>query len=1152
MPTIAHWKQDFLDRRGLDSPTSRPLYTYRVTTDEFSELEAMLHERVSAYLRFSTLGDAVRRADSFPALFVLYAAEWWRRRYDGTGFSWDPILKTIGVPADSWSQAQRSECVERGFREWKLRLSDAHGLRFLGSIAFQGGLPMQLLGMARGTIGRVLGRVLQLASSGTTDAREIQEWVRSLSTYLPNAYRQTEVFVLLAEVVVVVLRLKDAAQLTDADSAIDQLDQSVPNWRDSFPLPVEDDQAKGLIEQLIRDVAGRVVRQVQHIVVERKLEANDEDLWSLRSDIALPEYLDATALGSLFGIDPQDLTRTPTLRFIRNDKSTDVSLRKLAGQERFRVERRPLVCRDDVASAEHSMQLLTSTGQSHHKEISRGEALDAELPWIFEASSDTTSSYRLARQGSGSITGLTGLLCTPANWTVRAREGALLERKGTWPDGSRSVWAISGVVRAEGPEGLVYRVKCGQAAASTDQFELRGARIWDTFTHPDRAFRGVPKLYQVSENGFAQAVHGSLAWRVQGGRATQAPEQITGPVTANWALQGESRWRSRVVLLPTNASMAIEPGSDISSGRLRFSNWGLITVTCDTPDVVLQANHEGNTLVVSLSCQGNGNPPEWTVIRALWRGNPDEARIRVPFPAKGVRAIDANGEHLGKNALLAVGKVCGVRMIGFLGDGAHRAELRLKLHRGSSGHPVGEAVQTVKPNAGEGRIEIRLVDHAIEIQRMLAGADALDAYVSVRLSLGSGEHSTLRIARYSLGLERDTKSCEIRLSQESMRQLAPDVIEDLPVYAVRIDAPGEEPLRLAPAFSEGVASGTWEFPAAELLPGPWLIYPGKEAKLVFRPMLWSVSAVNGEVPDGPVLQAEGLPETDDAIGLAMALGISTERNREDALDAVIDRLATNFIDNDWGLVEQLAGLLGHLPMSTLDLWRRFTHSPSGMAALAFRMGGLATDFAERFPNELPFAWETIPLSAWVQSMHAAIDQGEVWYGSERSEIVISKHLDRRIQALASSCPSLRVLLDAARAVATSLINIELAVARQPILDHLFANQLFDGERSRVQQLLRNNADRTWPAAFTEEIASARQNGGAPYFCPVNYGFRDAVINAPVYLALSATGMFSLDLGHDSRVISSIRRVHSFDAEWFAEAFDLTIARCIATGTIQLN
>ena len=288
MHPITEWKREFLSRRDLEHATGRPLYTYRVTADEFAQLESVLKDRLAIYLKIATLGDVARHIDFFPALFVLYAAEWWRRRYDGTGFSWDPILDSVGAPPEGWNQSERSDCIKRGLQEWKLRLSDSHSLRFLGSIAFQGGLPMQLLGAARGNIGKVLSRVLILASSGTVDAREIQEWVKSLATYLPKSYRQAEVFVLLTEVVVTVLRLKEVAKLTNSVGAVERLDQAIPSWRESFPLPVEDEQAKGMIEQLVRDAAGRIIKTVQHICAERRLEPNPDGSWSLRSDITLP------------------------------------------------------------------------------------------------------------------------------------------------------------------------------------------------------------------------------------------------------------------------------------------------------------------------------------------------------------------------------------------------------------------------------------------------------------------------------------------------------------------------------------------------------------------------------------------------------------------------------------------------------------------------------------------------------------------------------------------------------------------------------------------------------------------------------------------------------------------------------------------------
>src|SRR5437867_1024655 len=140
---LTKWQQEFLERRDHSQPTGQPLYSYRMTLSEFEELERMLKEMMSECLPVAPLGLIARKMPFFPSLFVIYAAEWWRRRYDGSGWSWEPIVESLGAPTDGWNQAQRSECVETGLREWHLRLSDIHGCRFLASVAFHGGLSVQ-------------------------------------------------------------------------------------------------------------------------------------------------------------------------------------------------------------------------------------------------------------------------------------------------------------------------------------------------------------------------------------------------------------------------------------------------------------------------------------------------------------------------------------------------------------------------------------------------------------------------------------------------------------------------------------------------------------------------------------------------------------------------------------------------------------------------------------------------------------------------------------------------------------------------------------------------------------------------------------------------------------------------------------------------
>jgi len=173
------WKRRLLQRHGLDRPDARPLYRYRLTMSEFSTLESLLRTSLKGPSMTHHLDAVASQRPGFACLFVLYAAEWWQRQYEGGHWSWEPILKRIGANPDEWSQAQRSECVTRGLRDWGLKPRADGGLRYLGSVAVQGGLPLRLLAEARGSIGQVLGRVVQLARGSRATQRELLAWSAS-------------------------------------------------------------------------------------------------------------------------------------------------------------------------------------------------------------------------------------------------------------------------------------------------------------------------------------------------------------------------------------------------------------------------------------------------------------------------------------------------------------------------------------------------------------------------------------------------------------------------------------------------------------------------------------------------------------------------------------------------------------------------------------------------------------------------------------------------------------------------------------------------------------------------------------------------------------------------------------------------------------
>jgi hypothetical protein len=187
---LGSWRSELFRRRDITGPDRRRLYEYRIDEDEYLSLQRGLRDLLA---QDDSLSHVTRTKLHFPGLFVLYAAEWWRIRYDGSGWSWDPIIQSLGADPSSWTPNERSECVERGLRYWRLERTTAGALRYLRAIALQGGLPLKLLAEERGRLGHVLGRTLNVAKGSNATLETIHGWIESLAASLPKSYRHPDI-----------------------------------------------------------------------------------------------------------------------------------------------------------------------------------------------------------------------------------------------------------------------------------------------------------------------------------------------------------------------------------------------------------------------------------------------------------------------------------------------------------------------------------------------------------------------------------------------------------------------------------------------------------------------------------------------------------------------------------------------------------------------------------------------------------------------------------------------------------------------------------------------------------------------------------------------------------------------------------------------
>lgn len=1103
------WKRKLLSARGLTAPDGRALYAYRLSDAEFAELEGLLREWLSLLLEAHSLSD-LTRLSGFSSLFVLYGAEWWRRRFDGAHWSWDPILQDLGADPDDWSPPQRSEFVRIGLQDWGLKPRAQGGLRFLGSVALQGGLPLRLLAEARGGIGRLLTQVLRLAANSPASQADLLTWVRSLDRLLPKTYRQDAILVLLADVVWIVLALRDEAGLQPGVDALARLDERVPGWRDRFPLPVEDEHAARLIEQLIRDAADSpILRPKASVPVIRRLVAVDEHTWMLESGFDLPDTLPATQLGTLFNIEPSELPRFADFGVRAGDACTTMTARRLAGHDKYRVDRHPFGANGHAAAQEHFFELSASDGHRWTISAPRGEELDEDLPWVF---APDDGGYRLVRQGGGKVAAVDVLVAMPACWTAEAADGASATSTGTLMEPERTVLRIRGVVSLQAQNGLLCTLRTGEAGTREESYVWKGDRLWLDFVHPAMAFRGRPQLYLVGDDGSSSKVGGAPGW---------SPAMNHGPAVARYPASGSIAHRSRLLVLPESADIKVIP-NDARSGTLSFEHWGAASVQVLADGVECAQRRSDDSLALDLSVESGHHAPEQIVIELLWPHTTTSARVRMPFPAKGVRFFDAAGGELTSGALIAAQKLSGSRML--ILTGLANQAITLELQARSGGHA---RIHRLRRPANSLELVVRPIDFAEEIHHLLSMDDSPDARVQMRVRIGGAEQFSIDIARYAAKLERDKEGGYLYCAADAGLSLAD--IDGLRPQAMCLERPGDEVVQLVQvSVAEDGTDRGWAFTSMVREPGCWLIYPAADGSTPFRPTLWRI--------EGDAMAQSTLARTVMVVEAA---------EREAALDDVIAEMAADFQHEGWPELEQLATQIGHLPLATLDLWRRFARSPDAMAALVFRFGGLPGSFIDRFAYELPFAWEAVSYSAWRAAIGNLRTQCKNTFG-EPGKAIFRHHLKSRIETLSARHGALQYLLGIASSCYDDAAREQMTLLR--LVGATSEGKLLGDDDSLVMRLRRTHADDEWPGGANIVLAQARSDDGtAPFLCPERFGYADGAINMPLVVAAHAAQSSTAHWFGNAGSINLLRVHRAFDPEWFDDAYNHTISYCLAQG-----
>jgi hypothetical protein len=248
------WLNHYLthqDRQSLRD-SGQPLYRYGMNDDEYKTLQTALKN--SARLGVAN----ITKISGWNAAFVIYAAEWWQREYDGSSWKWDKIFASFGASNQELTTPERNQLVKNGLHYWHRKVRIINGrTRYLGTIALEGGLPLRQLtndGTNGGWLGAVLKQAIpkyiRLQASGV-DASEI------ISEYdcIPKTYQNPEIYSILGEMVQTVVALKKQYQLHTQTNPVEYLNRNNPAWREQFPLPINDETGLKLLSDMVKTAA---------------------------------------------------------------------------------------------------------------------------------------------------------------------------------------------------------------------------------------------------------------------------------------------------------------------------------------------------------------------------------------------------------------------------------------------------------------------------------------------------------------------------------------------------------------------------------------------------------------------------------------------------------------------------------------------------------------------------------------------------------------------------------------------------------------------------------------------------------------------------------------------------------------------------------
>ena len=1100
----------FLNARGTQQPSGSALFRYRVTEQEFEELSDIVGKAISS--------NGFEQTPGLVPLWFLYAAEWWRRKYDGGNWTWKRIFDSLG--AEVPSHAKRREWVEKGSSYWHLPQYLDHGRKYIGQVVLSGGVPLRLIESADGHISNVLKAVLRRAVPMTPalERAQIRIEVEAFSHMLAETFRQPVLLDLMVELVVVVDALSRQHLRGDIDDPIQVLDKREPTWRERLPMAVDSDAARRLLSGLLREakVAERAAHQPFQL--HRFLAADSAGGKRLALRIEVLSRFPVSQLAQLLGFKEDLLPASFNISLHAGDASRLIARAVVRGSE-VRAEMLLSDLPDSWFTKLVQLQLSRSGETLFTLDLPGCEAPEPGVPWLFE---DSDTLAQLIRVGSCKLRVSSVLALVPKKSIVFSMTNA--EEDLDWPRADSRLVRLSSGDWNIAFGGDNFRVHCGADSDTTESLLWHGKRL-ETASLPAHIFVGMPHLSRVEVDGtYAPVPATELYWLSHGQRSCLASSKPSGVGKLIWQQGNRLQSRLSAVCLPAGAQVTYEPGLNPRNGVIHLVQWPAVSIVGEDQDVSLRALRSGNDWRLEMKVLSE-TPPHQVKVLVLWSDGAEQHLV-LPFPSQGVVLVREDGPTLSPGQTLTVDKLLGLRAR-LLNPNADAPWSLMLTLRGHSSNADVRRMLIYKGAIQNACYEVRLFELAPLIRQMLGSVEDLDARVELGFKNGVQVYPGLNIARYDVSVEKDVGQGVMRLSTSAL--LPPiEVLIRSKVMALLLCAPSE-PEELSPLTTESVPNGAWQFVTKGRVSGSWLLYPAADSACQFRPLAWYVS---GAAIGAIAAQTK----------LEQALCSATRDERLAKFNTALSLMSANPGHSDWGLLQRIFTRLGHLPAVALDLWVALSHHPAAVTMAILHVDDFAERMSSRFVEELPFEWILITPNHWEQSLRCLKSHWQTQ--SERSARLFVDEAKEKLALLCLRLPELSFSLSWALAIGLGEQDrsIQLLRSEPRRLWQLRLGELFEGDECASQRLLRRSAENGvhWPTESKAHILEfAGSELGKRLLSKVAHlrnDFKLLTIAFPLMLAYQLTNSIAGNQWSTPTGLAILREYRDFDPDWFEAAY----------------